>query len=129
MKRLILITCSFLVVFAGAAAAWESCKQISFLSDDHHRSASVHGHDHQSQSDRHHSDNSAIHCPPIGDYIPTATFTVSPDHRVERLSETLVDEFDPQFSQHGSYPLIHGPPDFAHSSIIPTYLLLSVLRI
>jgi hypothetical protein len=129
MKRLILITCSFLVVFAGVAAAWESCKQISFLSDDHHRSVPAHGHDHHSQSDRHHSNDGVIHCPPIGDYLSTANFTVSPDQRVERLSETLVGEFDPQFSQQGSYPLIHGPPGFVHSRIIPPYLLLSVLRI
>jgi hypothetical protein len=129
MKRLILITCSFLVVFAGVAAAWESCKQISFLSDDPHRSVSAQGHDHHSQSDRHHSNDGAIHCPPIGDYLPTATFTVSPDHRVERLSETLVAEFDIQFIEHGLYRLIHGPPGFVHSRIILPYLLFSVLRI
>jgi hypothetical protein len=131
MKRLILITCSFLVVFAGVAAAWESCKQISFVSDHHHGSAPVDGHDHHSQSDRQHSNskNVAIHCPPVGDYLPTATFTSTPDHRVERLPETLVGEFDSQCAQHGSYPLIHGPPGFAHSRIIRPYLLFSVLRI
>ncbi len=53
MKRLLLITCCFLVVFAGAAAAWESCKQISIASDDHHRSVPAHGHDHHSDSDHH----------------------------------------------------------------------------
>ena len=131
MKRLILITCSFLVVFAGVAAAWESCKQISFVSDHHHGSVPVDGHDHHSQPGRQHSssNNVAIHCPPIGDYLPTATFTVSPDHRVERLPETLVGEFDSQCIQHGSYPLIHGPPGFAHSRIIRPHLLFSVLRI
>jgi hypothetical protein len=129
MKRLIVIACSFLVLFAGAVSAWESCKQISIASDDHHRSVPAHAHDHHSRSDHHHSNNSAIHCPPIGDYLPTATFTVSPDQRIERLPETLVGEFDSQFAQHGSYRLIHGPPGFAHSRIIPRYLSLSVLRI
>lgn len=128
MKRLLLITCSFLVVFAGVAAAWESCKQIS-IADNHHRSVPAHGHDHHSNSDHHHSDNSAIHCPPIGDYLVTATFTISPDQRVERLPETLVGELDSQFIDHGLYRLIHGPPGSAHSRIIPPYLMLSVLRI
>lgn len=129
MKRLILIACSFLVVFAGVAAAWESCKQISFVSDDHHRSAPAHGHDHHSQSDRHHSNNGAIHCPPMGDYVPTATFTISPDNRVERLPETPVGEYNSQFSELPRYRLIHGPPGFSRSSIISPYLFLSVLRI
>jgi hypothetical protein len=120
--------CAFLVVFAGVAAAWASCKEISLLADDHHPSATAHKHDHHSQSD-HHSDDAAIHCPPIGAYLPTATFTVSPDNRIERLSETLVGEFDIQLIQHGLYRLIHGPPGFVHSRIIPPYLLLSVLRI
>jgi hypothetical protein len=38
MKRLILISCSFLVVFSGAIAAWESCNRVSFASDAHHGS-------------------------------------------------------------------------------------------
>jgi ABC-type nickel/cobalt efflux system permease component RcnA len=129
MKRFLLISCAFLVVFAGVAAAWESCKEISFLPDDHHRSASAHKHDHHSPSDRHHSSNNAIHCPPMGDYLPTATFTISPDNRIERFPETLVGELDSQFIDHGLYRLIHGPPGSAHSRIIPPYLMLSVLRI
>jgi len=129
MKRLILITCSFLVIFAGVAAAWESCRQISIASDDHHRSVPAHRHDHHSQSDRHHSSNNVIHCPPMGDYLPTATFTLSPDNRIERLPETLVGELDSQFIDHGLYRLIHGPPGSAHSRIIPPYLMFSVLRI
>jgi hypothetical protein len=129
MKRSFFIVCSFLVFFAGVAAAWESCKQISIASDDHHRSVPAHGHDHHSQSDRHHSSNNAIHCPPMGDYLRTATFTISPDQRVERLPETLVGELVSQFIDHGLYRLIHGPPGSAHSRIIPPYLMLSVLRI
>ena len=129
MKRFLLISCAFLVVFAGVAAAWESCKQISIASDDHHRSVPVHGHDHHSNSDHQQSDNSAIHCPPIGDYLPTANFAASPDNRIQPLPETLVAESDSQFAQRGSYSLIHGPPGFTHSPNIPRYLSLSVLRI
>jgi hypothetical protein len=129
MKRLILITCSFLVVFAGVAAAWESCKQTSITSDDHHRSLPVHGHDHHSRSDDHHSSDSAIHCPLIGDYLATANFTVNPENRIEPLRSILIGESDSQFAQPGSYRLIHGPPGSGHSHIIPPYLLLSVLRI
>jgi hypothetical protein len=129
MKRFLLISCAFLVVFAGVAAAWASCKEISFGSDDHHRSASAHKHDHHSHSDHHGSNDPAIHCPPIGDYLATATFTISPDQRVERLPETLVGELDSQFIDQGLYRLIHGPPGFAHFRVIPPYLFFSVLRI
>jgi hypothetical protein len=129
MKRLILISCAFIVVFAGVTSAWASCKQISFVSDDHHRSASAHKHDHHSPSDRHDSNDAAIHCPPIGDYLATTTFTLSPDQRIERLPETLVGEPDSRFIDQGLYRLIHGPPGFAQSRIIPPYLFFSVLRI
>ena len=130
MKRLLVITCSFLVLFAGAASALESCKRISFASDDHHGSAvPVHAHGHHSQSDRHDSSNGAIHCPPVDDYLPTATFSVRKDHRVERVLATFVANFNTPGTQYGSSRLIHGPPGFAHSSIIPSYLLFSVLRV
>jgi hypothetical protein len=131
MKRLILIACSFLVLFAGVAAAWESCKRVSFLSDDHHQSSNpVHAHDHHPESDRQHShDDGAIHCPPLDGYLPTAIFSLNKDRRVERVPATLGAGLFSQFTQHGSFRLIHGPPGFAHSSIVPPYLLLSVLRI
>jgi hypothetical protein len=130
MKRLILITCSFLVVFSGAIAAWQSCHQVSFASDAHHSSPiPVHGHDHDSESEHHHSHNSVIHCPPLDGYLPSAAFSVAKDHRFERLLATFVAGFNSQVTQYGLSRLIHGPPGFSNSSIIPQYLLLSVLRI
>jgi hypothetical protein len=131
MKRLILIACSFLVFFGGVAAAWESCKRVSFVSDDHHQSSyPVHAHDHHPESDRQHShDDGAIHCPPLDGYLPTATFSIGRDQRVERVIATLVVGFDSRFTQQALYRLIHGPPVLAHSSSIRPYLLLSVLRI
>ena len=130
MKRLILITCSFLVVFSGAIAAWESCNRVSFASDTHHGSpVPVHGHDHESGSEHHHSNNGLIHCPPLDGYLPTAIFSLTKDHRIERVLATFVAGFDTPVTQYGSYGLVHGPPGFLHSSIIPQYLLLSVLRI
>ena len=130
MKRLIVIACSFLVLFAGAASAWANCKQISFAADDHHGSTvPVHAHSHHSESDDQDSSDGEIHCPPVDGYLPAATFSLGKDHRIERVSATFVAGFDSQFAQHASYRLIHGPPGFAHSRIIPPYLLLSVLRI
>jgi ABC-type nickel/cobalt efflux system permease component RcnA len=130
MKRLIVITCSLLVLFAGAASAWANCKQISFVPDNHRRSpVPVHAHDHHSEANRQHSHDGEIHCPPLDDYLPTATFSVNKDHRIERVIATLVAGFNSQFTQHASYRLIHGPPGFAHSRILPPYLLFSVLRI
>ena len=130
MKRLILITCSFLVVFSGAIAAWASCSRASFASDAHHGSpVPVHGHDHNSESEHHHSNNTVIHCPPLDGYLPTATFSLNKEHRIERVLATLVGGFNTPVTQYGSFRLIHGPPGFPYSSIIPQYLLLSVLRI
>src|SRR5688572_11619576 len=130
MKRFLLIACCLFVVFAGAASAWADCKQISFAPDWQNRSsAAKHMHGHHSDSNHTHSHDGVIHCPPMGDYLPTATFTISPDNRIERFPETLVGELDSQFIDHGLYRLIHGPPGSAHSRIIPPYLMLSVLRI
>ncbi len=129
MKRLLIITCSFLVFFAGIAAARESCRQIRFVPDDRHQSASAHGHDHHSESDGHDSNSGTIHCPPLDTYLPTATFQVTKDHRVERIVAMLTIPFDPQLTQPALYRLIHGPPGFALTRNIPSYLLLSVLRI
>jgi hypothetical protein len=129
MKRLIVITCSFLVAFAGVAAAWESCKQISIASDDPHHSASAHGHDHHSESEGHDSNRGTIHCPPLDNYLPTASFAVTKDHRVERVVATLAAVFDHRLTNSAAYRLNHGPPGFANTRNIPSYLLLSVLRI
>ena len=129
MKRLIHITCSFMVFFAGVAAAWASCKQTSFASDDHRRSpAPVHAHDHHSDSHHEHSHDSVIHCPSLDEFVPVATFSPSKEHRVEHVPAALMGGLDPLFARHGSR-LMHGPPGSAHPSSIPPYLFLSVLRI
>jgi hypothetical protein len=70
-----------------------------------------------------------VHCPTLDEFLLSATFSVRGDERVERLPDTLIGEFDSQFAQPGSYPLIHGPPGSAQSRNIPRYLSLSVLRI
>jgi hypothetical protein len=129
MKRLFFITCSFLVFFAGTAAAWESCRQIRLVPDNTHHSASAHGHDHHSEPEGHDSDAGMIHCPPLDSYLPTANFTVTKDHRVERVVTPLAAAFDHRLTNSAGYRLIHGPPGFARKRNIPSYLLLSVLRI
>src|SRR5918993_4201537 len=130
MKRLLFITCSFLVFFAGTAAAWEDCNRISFSSESHHRSPiPAHAHDHHGDADHEHSRGTIVHCPTFSEFLLAATVSVGGDQRVERLPTTLVADFDSQFPQPSSYSLIHGPPGFAHSSNIPRYLSLSVLRI
>ena len=48
---------------------------------------------------------------------------------MERLIGVLTAELPAQFAEPWSDRLIHGPPGFEHSSIIPPYLLHSVLRI
>lgn len=130
MKRLVHITCSFLVLFAGVAAAWASCEQISFASGEKQRSRSaVHAHDHHSDSHHDHSHDSVIHCPSLDEFVPVATFSGSWEHRVERVLAVFAADLESQFTRRGFHRSMHGPPVFDHSSIIPSYLLLSVLRI
>jgi hypothetical protein len=129
MKSVIVIACSFLLLFAGPASAWANCKQISFVPDNPRGSSDpLHAHHHHSESNGH-SHEGEIHCPPLDVYLPAATFSVNKDHRIERLITPVVPGFYSQFTRHASYRLIHGPPGFAHSRVIPPYLLLSVLRI
>src|SRR5918992_818570 len=87
MRRLIVITCSFLIFFAGAASAWAECKQISFDSQGHHHSSgSTHAHDHH-HSDDGHSHSTKIHCPSLEAFVPSATFSL-PD-RAQKLNEVI----------------------------------------
>jgi hypothetical protein len=128
MKRLIVISCCFLILFAGTASAWASCKQIAFAPDkDHGSKASAHTHDHN--SDHEHSQGAVIHCPTLDEFVPVATFSRTKDSRVERLLDVPSAKSDFQFGQHSLYCLIHGPPGFQNVSGIPQYLFLSVLRI
>ena len=130
MKRSIVIICCLFVFFAGVATAWASCKQVSFAAD-HHRSSSVAvpAHDHESGSHHEHSHGTVIHCPILDQFLPAATFKASKDHRIERLTHAAVTELDSQFGLPQSYRSLHGPPGFSRSNNIPSYLLLSVLRI
>jgi hypothetical protein len=129
MKRLFLITCCFLVFVAGVAAAWDSCTHDSNASHKvHHSSIPAPAHNHHSGANQEPSHNTVIHCPGFSEFVPTATFSASKDHRVERVILTIDAELDSQFTQH-DYRLIHGPPGLDNSTIIPPYLLLSVLRI
>lgn len=129
MKRLSVITCSFLVFFAGIASAWSSCKQISFGLDKHQGSATpAHRHEHHSESEHNHSHDSVIHCSTLDEFLPVGTFSTSKHYRVERLLDASVPPLDFPTSRRG-YRLVHGPPGIANLAFIPPYLLLSVLRI
>src|SRR5918911_243216 len=110
MKRLIVISCSLLIFFAGLTASWASCKRISFASDRSHGSpVPVHKHDHQSSHNHDHSRDAVIHCNSIEDFVPVATFSVSNEHRVERIVPSFMAEFSSHITEHG-FRLIHGPP-------------------
>ena len=129
MKRLIPITCSFLVLFAGVVAAWASCEQISFGPGEKERSQpAAHAHDHHTGSDHNHSHDSVIHCPSLDEFVPVAAFLPLPDDRLDRLPAALVAGLHPQLSPHGCRSM-HGPPGFTQSNNNSAYLLLSVLRI
>jgi hypothetical protein len=129
MKRILTIACCLSVLFAGIAAAWADCKQIS-LSDRPRKSLPhVAAHDHHSDSHREHSQGTVIHCPTLEDFLVTAIFSVGGYDREQPVHRALVAHFHSRVSQNDSYRLVHGPPGLDYPSIIPPYLLLSVLLI
>ena len=128
MKRLIIIIYCLVVLVAGAASAWASCEQESFFVHPN-SPANAPAHDHHSGSHREHSHGTVIHCPTLDQFLLTATFSASKDHRVERLTHAVVARLVSQFGLPQSYRSRHGPPGFSRFSSIPPYLLLSVLRI
>jgi len=130
VKRTITILCCLFVVFAGAVSVWANCKQDSFASRDHHGSAvPAQDQEHHANSNHNHSRNSVIHCLPLDVFLPTAALSRGKEHRVSSFLDVLVAGWNSQFSDHYSNRLMHGPPGFAPPSIVPAYLLLSVLRI
>ena len=130
MKRSIVIICCLFVLFASTAAAWASCKQVSFTAG-HHRSSSdaVPAHNHESDSHHEHSPGTVIHCPTLDQFLLTATFSATKTPRMEHVSHADVSGLVSQPGWPQSYRSLHGPPGFSRSTNIPPYLLLSVLRI
>jgi hypothetical protein len=130
MKRKISIVCCLLILVAAAAAAWADCAQISFpLADqDHRRSAPAHTHGHHSDSEHQHTHDSAIHCPTLDEFVPTATFSSTRTERAENTPIMHVDLLNLQVATDHFYSN-QGPPGRFSVSRIPCYLSLSVLRI
>jgi hypothetical protein len=129
MKRLTLIICSFLVLFAGGASAWASCKQVAFA-DDHHRSARpAEVHHNHSESDHDHFPNTAIHCPILEKFVPTASLWNKPDRDGRRVIVPFGAELASPQNDRGFHRLIHDPSALVRSSTNPLHLFLSVLRI
>jgi hypothetical protein len=118
-----------LIFFAGIAGAWASCKQFSFVSQDHYRpQVTAHTHEHHSHSNHNRSHNSVIHCPNLDEFVPVAKFSASKDNPARHVPIALIPELHLQFTLNG-IPSIHGPPGLLRLHSISPYLLLSVLRI
>jgi hypothetical protein len=130
MKRLTATIACLFVLCAGLAAAWADCKQVSF-SDHHQRKLPIHvaAHDHQSEAHHEHSQETVTHCPTLDDFLVTAIFSAGGYDRAQPVHHTLVVHFNFPLNQNDSWRLVHGPPGLDHASVIPPYLLLSVLRI
>jgi hypothetical protein len=127
MKRLLAVTACVLVLFTAAASAWASCKRTSFASETK-SGAARHSHDHEHHGD-HHSENSLIHCAPVDDVLPVATFSLEKQRGAERLVLWLPIESRSGSSQNALLRWVHGPPDSRYIEPPSTYLLISVLRI
>ena len=128
MKRSIVITCSFLV-FAGVAAAWASCKQISFAVGDHHRSSVlVASHPDHRDSHHEHSDGAGFHCPSLEKFVPAASFSAKPDREETRAIGPFETKLASQFNNRGFHRLL-GLSALARSNSVASHLFFSVLLI
>lgn len=129
MKSLLGTISCLLVLFAGVASAWASCKQVTIASDGHHGSSiSGYAHDHHRGSNHDHSQHPVMHCP-IVQFGPTTSLTPKPDREAQRVSDPFGAEFASMLDDREIDRLIHGPPAVVRSSNIPFPLLLCVLRI
>ena len=129
MKRLIVITCSFLVFFAGVASAWASCKQISFAVGDHHRSfVFVASHPDHQDSHHEHSDGAGFHCPPLEKFVPAASFSAKPDREEIRAIGPFETKLASQINNREFHRLL-GLPALVRSNGVAFHLFFSVLRI
>jgi hypothetical protein len=131
MKRLVTVTACLLVFFAAAVSAWASCKRGAFGSETKSgvaRHAHNHHQDHGGRS-HHHSDNAMIHCAPVTDFLPAASFSLEKNSRVERLAHLLPIESHSVTTQNALDRWVHGPPGSRYPENTPAYLLISVLRI
>jgi ABC-type nickel/cobalt efflux system permease component RcnA len=128
MKRMSAIICSLLVLLAGAASAWASCKGLRFAASEHQaHTEHQHQHEHHGDSDRNHSHDAGIHCQTLDVFLPAATFSSDRYSKTDRILDSFVVAVSLSLTER-VYRSIHGPPGF----IIPgsrSHLSLSVLRI
>jgi hypothetical protein len=132
MKRLLALTACLLLLFATAVSLWANCKR-SFPRSDTLSNPTTHAHHHEHQdhgSPGHpHQGNPLIHCAPVTDYLPAASFSLQKDSRVERLTHLPIVEFQSHRGQNAVDRWVHGPPGSRRTENIPPYLMISVLRI
>jgi hypothetical protein len=129
MKRLIVICCCLSVFIAGLASAWASCKQVAITADHRRAPVAAPAENHHSEAQHDHSQGTVIHCATLDEFLLTSTFSVTKDHRVQRVTDPFVAALHSPFRQHLPHRLIHGPPGLSRLNSVPPYLLLSVLRI
>ena len=131
MKRLIAISACLLVFFAAAVSAWVSCKRAAFDSDAKTSATHARHHEHRDHGGpgHHHPENSMIHCAPVTDFLPAASFSLEKNSRVERLAHLLPIESHSVTTQNALDRWVHGPPGSRYPENTPAYLLISVLRI
>jgi hypothetical protein len=129
MKRLLGTVCCLLTIFAGAVAAWADCTATSLNNrNTGHASSRVHSHEHHAEPDHSHSHDGVMHCPALDEFLTVANVSASTERQFELVLLASDSQWSSQSLRRGS-ALAHGPPGFAYSGIIPSYLLLGVLRI
>jgi hypothetical protein len=117
-----------IVLLAGISSVWADCRQLESLGNERAgASRAVHTHGHHS-GDHRHSEDAAIHCPSIDEFLPTAGFSIpreSPEQLLLRFSADPLALMRPA-APHG---LANGPPGRRFFSLHPAYLVFSSLRI
>jgi hypothetical protein len=126
MKRLFAIVSCLFMILAGAASVWASCK-VEFPQRKSPNAA--HAHHHHSDFDHRHDKGTAIHCPTLDGFLPTARISTTRIDRIEPLRLAALDAARSEIGPSVLYRSLHGPPGCSPFSNTPSYLSLSALRI
>ena len=126
MKRLFAIASCLFVILAGAASAWASCKRESLQGKSPN---ATHAHHRHSDSDHRHEKGTAIHCPTLDGFLPTARISTSRIDRIEPLRLAALSAARAEIRPSVLYRSLNGPPGYFPFSNTPSYLSRSALRI
>jgi len=130
MKRALIITVCFSILYAGAAWAFTGCENLIATAAGHEHGHGNAGHHHDGNSAPQHGESEKIHCPDLS-FGFLAGIRSSLEAKPRAASAVDYQSFDVIWpSLHAPFPRFDlGPPGPSVSQSRSLHLLLSVIRI